>query len=73
MSELLPSKASYRPGETIEIEVRGAILREQVDNCLRVEITDDDFEIRVAGFDVNRDVHIQARVKESEPADAAAT
>ena len=36
-----------------------------------VDISEDDFEIGVTGFDTNRDLHIDVRVTEREVADAA--
>lgn len=63
-------RLGYKP---IEFSVEGAQVLDFDDNRLRVRITDDDFEIKVTGFDTNRDLHIDPRAKDPEPGEIEAT
>jgi hypothetical protein len=57
----------------IECKFRGAQLSDFADNWMRVEVTEDNFEITVAGFDTdNRDLHVDVRIRDTEVADATA-
>jgi hypothetical protein len=58
------SPSDFRIGHAgIEVEPRGVIMAECDLNCLKAEIRNDDFEIRVTGFDKNRDLHIVTKVR----------
>lgn len=57
---------------TVRTQVTGATIISRGDNILTTRIDDDNFEIRVTGFDTNRDLHIRARVIETETGNAEA-
>jgi hypothetical protein len=58
----------------IECNFKGSELCDFAENWMRVEITEDDFEITVTGFDTdNRDLHVDVRIRDMEVADATAT
>ncbi|MGB7157701.1 MAG: hypothetical protein WBD40_06520 [Tepidisphaeraceae bacterium] len=42
------------------------------ENWLLVQVHEDDFRVEVSGFDTNRDLHVDVKVKEKEVVDAAA-
>jgi hypothetical protein len=66
--------ADFKLGKNgVETAVAGGNIAEREDNYLLVELTDDDFEIDITGFDTNRDLHIDVRATEKEVADAATT
>lgn len=57
----------------VQIGVTGGNIIELDGNYMLFDINSDDFEIEITGFDTNRDLHVDVRVKDKEVADAAAS
>ena len=66
--------ADFRLGlGDIHCQLNGCEVSDFADNWMLIKVDSDDFEAKITGFDGNRDLHIDVKVKEQELADAASS
>ncbi len=65
--------ADFRFGKEVTIKTFGAAVTTLGENRATVKIIDDHFRVELTGFDVNRDLHIDAKVLGQEEDDAEET